>query len=562
MDTPVIDGSPPPAYTPLQPTEAPAITEEPHSFSPPSSPSLEELETEFFGRPLSVVPAQSTRVPSVLNVLDTLDTADGRVPPHPSRDVQSSRQAAPLQPVPSQDVHVTPAESQPPAKRARKRKGPQDGADSETSTPAPAPVFELLIEVLQPEKKVRSGPGRAKTVKVDPLKFGPLNVSSDIAWDDFLEAVSKQVATTAPNLAVSTFCWRFLVPKNSPSLPLTGDAGHLSFLGQVRAKIAKSGSAYVILSMQPPVVAKSQLPVSLPFILQLPTYKSIQPWALAAPGQAALAVSADANESSDDDDPTRKKARLDDDVEVLASQIEEKYPAGICSLHPNIPCFHHKVNDLHFDLSLRPRRLVWAAAIRKGTARIDQIPLGTNFFKAEHALKSVKGGQPAASSTASESIEPLTTPARPKEQPAPLAPAHPTPFGALHPPPHPGYPGYYPHPYMPPTPFYPPYHFDHSHIHGRQGIPPVGTPTRASRSHRAIEDLRSSSPPIPDFDLDDFCDVYHLNAKARQALEDLGFTGDSLEQVPEAEWRKLGLGFLEWQRIVKAAKKYRKDLRK
>lgn len=57
------------------------------------------------------------------------------------------------------------------------------------------------------------------------------------------------------------------------------------------------------------------------------------------------------------------QAKLDPELESWAQRIEEKYHAGLCELHPELRCFHHRVSDLHFDLDCRPRRLVWAAAI-------------------------------------------------------------------------------------------------------------------------------------------------------------------------------------------------------
>ena len=57
------------------------------------------------------------------------------------------------------------------------------------------------------------------------------------------------------------------------------------------------------------------------------------------------------------------QARLDDDLEEIASKIEEKYPSGLCDIHPDKHCFFYRVANLHFDLGERARRLVWAAAI-------------------------------------------------------------------------------------------------------------------------------------------------------------------------------------------------------
>ena len=57
-----------------------------------------------------------------------------------------------------------------------------------------------------------------------------------------------------------------------------------------------------------------------------------------------------------------KRIKFDDEVEEIAASLAKKYPPGLCHIHPDLPCFHHRPSDLHFDLN-RPRRLVWAAAI-------------------------------------------------------------------------------------------------------------------------------------------------------------------------------------------------------
>lgn len=56
------------------------------------------------------------------------------------------------------------------------------------------------------------------------------------------------------------------------------------------------------------------------------------------------------------------KGKIDDDLEELALKLEEKYPPGRCSVHPDISCFHARAADLHFELN-RPQRLGWAMAI-------------------------------------------------------------------------------------------------------------------------------------------------------------------------------------------------------
>ncbi|KAJ7856855.1 hypothetical protein B0H14DRAFT_2578681 [Mycena olivaceomarginata] len=77
---------------------------------------------------------------------------------------------------------------------------------------------------------------------------------------------------------------------------------------------------------------------------------------------------------------------LDENIREQIQQISQAYPPGTCSEHPKIECFHSRVNGLHFELT-RPRKIVWASAICKGTCKITAPPLASNFFKADSAIK-------------------------------------------------------------------------------------------------------------------------------------------------------------------------------
>lgn len=156
---------------------------------------------------------------------------------------------------------TSPPSSPPPVPKTRGRKRAAAIVD-EPLADLPS-SFELLVYVLQPPKKLRAAPGKAmKTVKVDPLKFGPTNFAVDVSWNDFLNEVGILVSAPVGNLPLASFEWSFLVPKNSPHLPLNNHPGHQSFLKQVAATIKKKGSAYVILEMNPPVVSQIQVAVS------------------------------------------------------------------------------------------------------------------------------------------------------------------------------------------------------------------------------------------------------------------------------------------------------------
>lgn len=127
--------------------------------------------------------------------------------------------------------------------------------------PPPNSTFELLIHVLQPDRKVRAGIGgrQTKSVKCDPLKFGPTNFELNVTWEPFLVTISTLLRSSVPNLALPSFEWHFLKPQNSPWLPLNTEQGLHSLLRQASAKVAKEGSTYVILRMAPPIAQPTTL---------------------------------------------------------------------------------------------------------------------------------------------------------------------------------------------------------------------------------------------------------------------------------------------------------------
>src|SRR5258708_25003367 len=80
------------------------------------------------------------------------------------------------------------------------------------------------------------------------------------------------------------------------------------------------------------------------------------------------------------------QAKLDDTLEEIVLKLSDKYHLGLCPLHPDLPCFHHCMSDLHFKLD-RPRLLVWALAIRSDTATYEKVPILSPMFNASSALK-------------------------------------------------------------------------------------------------------------------------------------------------------------------------------
>ncbi|KAF8576134.1 hypothetical protein K439DRAFT_1623074 [Ramaria rubella] len=85
------------------------------------------------------------------------------------------------------------------------------------------------------------------------------------------------------------------------------------------------------------------------------------PWAAndTSPWTSQIKMPAGFNTTADD---TTAKGRTDDQLEELVVRLEEKYPEGLCTVHPDKHCFHQGAQNLHFELT-RPHLLVWASSI-------------------------------------------------------------------------------------------------------------------------------------------------------------------------------------------------------
>ncbi|KAJ7105264.1 hypothetical protein C8R44DRAFT_745976 [Mycena epipterygia] len=403
-------------------------------------------------------------------------------------------------------------------------------------TPAVIAQFELLIHVILPDKVTRTANRKTKTTKQDPLKFGPKDADTNLPWDGFLGKLAEMVQTGVKNLVVASFEWHFLKPTTSPKLPINSPNGFQSMMKQILGKNGKKDGDYIIVRMMPPTKEQS---VAVP-------------WAATVDKILGIPASPDEDVLSDVEDnlgPMQKRARLDDELEGLVEELLAKYPPGVCNLHPDKACFHHRVLDLHFDLE-RARLLVWSAAIRSGKADKDRPPMGSNLFKAQHAMRKTNGKKAEVIPLATPAAEPTNS------VPAPFPPVQGNPYMQQFPPF--GYPSPYAPPYMSPFPMPAPY-----------GGPP-NWPTqnheaapRAGSSRDAWDDPRSSSPPIPDCGVHDFCKDYKLGPDAEQGLQKLEFQiGDIIDTLPEAAWKEAGFSHLGWKRVLVAYAKYKRHAKR
>ncbi|KZP34568.1 hypothetical protein FIBSPDRAFT_881084 [Athelia psychrophila] len=173
--------------------------------------------------------------------------------------------------------------------------------------------------------------------------------------------VTRTAQSQAPkNLAISMFEWHHLKPNTSPCIPLTNMNGWDSLRKQVALMTSPKTPPFLVLEMLSPVILAGAAPM---------------PW------HAASTTGVDEYQGDDDgpiDNSVYKKAKLDDDLKSTASALADKYPPGLCAMHPTVACFHHRPTNLHFNLTDRPRRLVWAASICTGAATMEKIPIGSN----------------------------------------------------------------------------------------------------------------------------------------------------------------------------------------
>ncbi|KAF8810535.1 hypothetical protein BYT27DRAFT_7091597 [Phlegmacium glaucopus] len=241
--------------------------------------------------------------------------------------------------------------------------------------------------------------------------------------------------------------------------------------------------------------------------------------------------------------------QFDDDLDDHLTEIETKYAAGNCDIHPDKECFHHRPTDNHFELT-RARKIFWAAKIRDGKASILVPLLSSNLFNSKLATK-----VPKILSTPIEStVQPVLGPAHP-----PMTPTHPHMAG---------YPYMYP-PYGYPPPLPAPFHMYSPSMFQPPQPPSFYSPGPSSHMKSNPQDRREphsspprSYPPPAGGSVDAFCEQYKLKDSVCSGLKELGFEiGDDLSSVKDSQWECVGIPPLTATRIIKLYGKYKVFLR-
>ncbi|KDQ58639.1 hypothetical protein JAAARDRAFT_193181 [Jaapia argillacea MUCL 33604] len=409
---------PPPPFA----VTTPQCQYNPDVLDVPRSPSLEALEMDAFGFFVAGLPPFPAEMGTELDALV-------------AAILQAPAPAPPLTRVNSEDS--TPV----PRKRGRPPKSKPTAPSTPSSTPVasadPVRSFTLFLDLLPPSKKVKTHQRKTKVIQDPATRIGP-ETNAHVQCLDF----------------VST-AWRLTTPKNAPSFPLKDENGFQFLLTRAFLK----ANTVIIVEMG---VAKV-----MPLNVQV-----------SAASGSGLVASVDEDQLSSDEEEKNtihKRAKLDDNLDVIVAQLTAKYPPGLCRLHLKLACFYHAPMKLHFELTLI-RLKVWANAIRNDDndplqITLETIPITSWHFHSDQAIKKVM----------------------PEDHPQQYNPA----LGPY---------GVYPHYPMPPYPsamHIPPQGWSHPYP---PGAPFPTTPVRRANPDRDDDPIPSSSPGGPFITLADFCE--------------------------------------------------------
>ncbi|KAJ3762016.1 hypothetical protein EV360DRAFT_79736 [Lentinula raphanica] len=249
-----------------------------------------------------------------------------------------------------------------------------------------------------------------------------------------------------------------------------------------------------------------------------------------------------------------QKKSIDQCLEPIVERILGKYPVGQCKEHPDIHCIKYEPNQWHFHLDSNRVRVFAMAVLKKEVnGNLTEIPLSSAHFKHNQTIG--YHNRHTQSSTTPISHESTRASAPPQPYSYPSTPMNmPYPYGQQSP---------MPMPYATPFGYFPTYPMPYP----MYGPSPGQTPSMLSMTnlvpHASMNVPQGQhevrlSPPVPRCDLKEWCEMMNLSDTIYNSLVKLRFqVGDSLDGMPDSEWQKVGLTWLEWQRVVDAYRRYK-----
>ncbi|KAI0058917.1 hypothetical protein BV25DRAFT_1918836 [Artomyces pyxidatus] len=394
--------------------------------------------------------------------------------------------------------------SGPPRKRGRPRKETRtEVEDEDEETMARKFSISVFVEVqLDPEIVKSKGARSTGTLKAGEIHpFDPVTLTHDMEWEDLLVTIAREAGVEVAALQTNSFAWRWYIQDSPPKK----EKLVVISMAQPRPKIQKSSHARLCFLVTP-------------LSLTVPSF--VKPWL------------------SGTDEPVRGFGGGG----VTRGQEEEvRYDS------------YASQKNWHFELD--PNRLnVWANEILQNHTNYAMIPLHSKFFQEDQTI-----GFRAGLRNAGRQLPQIGSA---YDRPAP---PH---FNA----------------YDRPTRYSGQHDYRQSPMrweeYGDAGTPVAGPSTRRNHSAERPDPSRTSShytrglpstpvhalsdrsSPIPGIDLDDWCTQMALDEATCEKLHTLGFqVGDNIKTLPETDWQEAGFKRLEWQRVLKADKKYRSSVK-
>jgi hypothetical protein len=356
-------------------------------------------------------------------------------------------------------------------------------------------TFELLLTLIYPSKRVRTLAKKTKNMKPESDNKGPYDIPINTKWDAFLGVITKKLMVVPSSLVITSFKWHWLKPASSLWLPVQDENGFALMLKKVKSKV----EPYIIVCMQAPI--QNRVTVSMGIMQD---------------------VKDELDSDLEDTNRVSKKvcissycsrfgtqfpqAKLDDVLEEIVTKLADKYYPGLCDNHPNLPCFHHRMSNLHFNLD-HPWLLVWAQAIKSEHTLYEKMPILLPIFKTSLALKTMsKCAKKVTDSdiTIATNMPPANQPSTSAQGPMPTMP-----FVNFPQYPQAPFPQMYPQMPLPPFMGYAPSmpYSGNLFVPALPGM--ISMPTKALHSP-------PSSPPTANCTVTEFCKLYSMTWASRQ----------------------------------------------
>ncbi|KAJ3728263.1 hypothetical protein C8R42DRAFT_716221 [Lentinula raphanica] len=412
-------------------------------------------------------------------------------------------------------------ETRPKRKRGQPRKAkPQPRSESEEPLPS---AVALYTEIEMP-RVVQRGK-TAKSTKLVPQASqvaGPCTLSLEANWGDFVKIVCQTAGCSDDELVLGSLRWSWVTVKGASKhrSPITTANGFEQMIKNIKNMNEKDRNAGMNSrsQMDSTFTQDEALDIDLTSLI----------------GQ---------------------KKTIDQHLEPIVERILDKYPVGRCNEHPDIHCIKYEPNQWHFHLDNNRVRVFAMAVLKKEVnSNLTEIPLSSAHFKRNQTIGYHNRQAGSSTPTISSSVQGDRGAAPPQSYSYPS-----TPMNMMYP--------YGPHltPTLYGTPFgYPP-SYPHYPIYG---APPPALPPLTPLSSNMVPAVSTnalmgpldarSNPPVPKCDLKEWCDLMNLGETIYNGLVKLRFqVGDSLDGMPDSEWQRVGLTWLEWQRVLEAYRRYK-----